>query len=148
VFVLRHRLPSFCIADGGRVVIALFCGSRHWTDREEIADTIAMLPDATIVVEGGAPGADKIAREEAIKRGLHTATVRAHWGRLGAAAGPARNAAMLLLKPDVVFAFPFDDSRGTWGMVQLARDAGIEVRVSSSMRTVQQPTESTEATNE
>lgn len=114
-------------------MIALFCGSRHWSDPEPIAHAIDMLPDLTIVVEGGAPGADTIAREAARERGLHVATVPANW-KNGPSAGPRRNCAMLLLRPDVVYAFPFDDSRGTWGMVKLARAAGIEVRVSATTK--------------
>lgn len=109
-------------------MIALFCGSRDWPDREAIRADIEALPDDTIVVEGGARGADRIAREEAGKRGLHVATVNAYWTRRGKAAGMERNAAMLLLRPDVVYAYPLGGP-GTWGMVNLAERAGIQVHL-------------------
>ena len=46
-------------------VIALFCGSRDWSDRESIRAEVEALPPDSIVIEGGACGADRIAREEA-----------------------------------------------------------------------------------
>ena len=53
----------------------------------------------------------------------------ANWFGRGYAAGPIRNKQMLDLKPDIVFAFPCGESKGTRGMIKLAEKAGIQVRV-------------------
>lgn len=79
-----------------------------------------------LIIHGGAAGADSSAGEWArSKYGVHEVKVNANWYLHGKAAGPMRNAAMLLLKPDLVIAFPGD--RGTAHMVKLAREAGVEV---------------------
>ena len=107
-------------------MIALFFGSRNWTDRERIAVDIADLPADAIVVSGGAPGADTLADVEAQKRGLHVATVRAQWERFGRAAGPRRNAAMLLLRPDIAYGYDLG-GRGTADMARRLLEAGVPV---------------------
>ena len=35
-----------------RPIIALFCGSRDWTDREKIRRDLRSLPEGSLVVEG------------------------------------------------------------------------------------------------
>lgn len=109
------------------MTVALFCGSRGWTDRNQIRLDIEWLPNGAVVVEGGAAGADRIAREEAVKRGLHVATVNALWSRYGSSAGPRRNAAMLKLVTEV-YAYNLGTS-GTNHMVALAQKAGLTVHV-------------------
>lgn len=109
-------------------MIALFFGSRGWTDRDTIRDDLADLPAGTVVVEGGASGADRIAREEAHKLGIHVATVNAIWSR-GNSAGPRRNAAMLALRPDVAYGYTL----GTPGSRDMARRC-IEGRVPLHVR--------------
>jgi len=111
-----------------RPVIALFCGSRDWTDRTKIRRDLRALPAGSIVVEGGARGADRIAREEAHELGIHVATVRALWDYYGRPAGYRRNEAMLLLQPDIVYAYPLDGP-GTAQMIRLAEDESIPVLV-------------------
>ncbi len=109
-------------------VIALFCGSRDWSDRESIRAEVKALAPGSIVVEGGARGADRIAQEEARSLGIHVATVAALWRSLGRSAGPRRNEAMLRLGPDVVHAYPLG-GRGTAHMIAAAERAGVEVVV-------------------
>jgi hypothetical protein len=78
------------------------------------------------VIEGGADGADKLAREESAKLNLHCATVPALWATRHRSAGPQRNNAMIaLLLPNLVIAFGGD--RGTDDCVERARKQGIEV---------------------
>jgi YspA, cpYpsA-related SLOG family len=109
-------------------VIALFCGSRDWSDRESIRAEVEALPADSIVIEGGACGADRIAREEANSLGIHVATVPALWRCFGCSAGPRRNEAMLLLGPDIVHAYPLGGP-GTAHMISAAERAGVEVMV-------------------
>jgi hypothetical protein len=109
-------------------VIALFCGSRDWSDRESIRAEVKALTPGSIVIEGGARGADRIAREEARSLGIHVATVSALWRSFGRSAGPRRNEAMLRLRPDVVHAYPLGGP-GTAHMIDAAERAGVEVVV-------------------
>lgn len=111
----------------GNPIVALFCGSRDWSDRERICRDLESLPEGSVVIEGGARGADRIAREEAEVLGLHVATVRALWDFYGKSAGYRRNEAMARLEPDFVYAYPLGGP-GTARMIELAEAACIPVR--------------------
>ena len=106
----------------------LVCGSRSWDRRGPILSALQRI-EPNVVIEGGACGADRHARIAARALGLHVATVEADWDRHGKAAGPARNVAMLALKPDLVIACWDGESRGTAHMVDLAEKAGVPVEV-------------------
>jgi hypothetical protein len=108
-------------------VVALFCGSREWSDRERIRRDLESLPEGSLVIEGGARGADRIAREEARDLGLHVATVAALWDHYGRAAGYRRNEAMARLGPDFVYAYPLGGP-GTARMTAIAEAECIPVR--------------------
>ena len=77
------------------------------------------------IVEGGASGADQMAREWAAARGVPCTTVEADWKMHGRGAGPIRNQKMLDMKPDLVIAFP--GGNGTADMVRRAEKAGVTV---------------------
>lgn len=108
--------------------LALFCGSRDWSEREVIRRDLESLPPGSVVIEGGARGADRIAREEAEALGIHVATVRALWERYGRSAGYRRNEAMARLRPDYAYAYPLGESRGTRHMIRIAEAECIPVR--------------------
>lgn len=106
----------------------LVCGGRDYSDREKVfslLESIHNKRNITVLIEGGANGADALARSWARHAGVHVATVSALWEKRGRGAGPQRNAAMLSLGPDGVLAFP--GGRGTANMVQQAKDAGVKV---------------------
>jgi hypothetical protein len=70
----------------------LVFGSRHWTDLLMIFRWLAAYsPDHWIVVEGGAPGADTLARLAALARGMVVWEYPADWDKHKKAAGPVRN---------------------------------------------------------
>ncbi len=113
----------------------LVCGSRDWRDPTPIRRALAELQAAWgsfEVVEGGARGADTLARQAAQDLGLMVREFPANWRRYGKAAGMIRNQAMLdyLLEADqrLVLAFPLSQSRGTRHMVAIARAAQVETR--------------------
>lgn len=110
-----------------RPVVALFSGSRDWSDRERIERDVAKLPEGSVVIEGGARGADRIARETATECGIHVATVPALWDFYGRSAGHRRNEAMALLEPEVLYAYPLGGP-GTASMIRIAEAACIPVR--------------------
>ncbi|MGZ6587880.1 MAG: DUF2493 domain-containing protein [Solirubrobacteraceae bacterium] len=110
----------------------LVCGSREWVDFQTIAERMAELPPGTLVIQGRAKGADKMARFRAIRLGHFVVDVPVedvHWQRYGKSAGHKRNHAMLDLGPDLVIAFQRGGSSGTQGTIDEARRRGIPVEV-------------------
>lgn len=110
------------------MTVVLFCGSRDWTDSEQIDRRVSRLPVGSVVIQGGCRGADVMARHAAALANLHCAEMPAMWHK-GRSAGPARNRAMLDLQPDLVIAFQLDGSRGTQATIDEARRRGIPVEV-------------------
>jgi hypothetical protein len=112
--------------------LALFCGSRDWRDEAAIRQVIDALPKDSIVVHGAARGADTIAGRLARQRGLVVRSYPAQWGRWGRKAGVLRNQQMLdAERPDIVYAFQLNNSKGTGDMIRRARKALIAVVVLS-----------------
>jgi hypothetical protein len=105
------------------------CGSRSWSDYGAIHARLAQLAAGSVVISGGAPGADRLAERAARSLGLQLVVMPADWRRHGRAAGPIRNAAMLAAGPELVLAFWDGVSRGTADMVQRSRAAGVSVEV-------------------
>ena len=107
----------------------LVCGGRDFDDRAGLFAALDRLHAArafSVVIAGGARGADTLAVEWATDRGVPTEVYMAEWERLGRKAGPIRNQRMLDEgKPGLVVAFP--GGRGTAGMVALSREAGVDV---------------------
>lgn len=110
----------------------LVCGGRKFTDRSAVFDwldeELKKAPHDTLtIIQGGATGADKLAREWCRERCVPYENYPADWNGLGNAAGPIRNQRMLDNgKPDIVMAFP--GGRGTSDMTRRARAAGVPVR--------------------
>ncbi len=114
----------------------LVCGGRGFTDQDLLEAALNRLHHArvfTVLIEGDARGADRMAGAWAEAQGIAHHVFKADWEALGAKAGPARNQQMLEEgRPDLVVAFP--GGGGTAHMVRLAREAGVEViEIPSSM---------------
>jgi hypothetical protein len=106
----------------------LVCGGRHYRN----AEAVRMVLDAALrsgpvtIIQGGARGADKLAREWADDRAVECITFAAEWDRDGTMAGPIRNQRMLVEgKPDMVLAFP--GGNGTANMIRKAQAARVLV---------------------
>jgi gene 61 protein len=98
---------------------------------QEILEKTHALP---ILVHGGATGADtEAARAGQRLLNLPIEIHRADWNTYGRAAGPIRNKEMVNLGADLCLAFPDhpkgQGSRGTWGCIELAHQAGIPTLV-------------------
>jgi len=94
----------------------------------------------TVIVEGGAPGADLMAKKLALKYKLRWEEYKADWKTYGKAAGPIRNKRMLDEgKPHMVMAFHNDlsKSKGTKDMVEQAEKRGIPVMKIKSSEIIQ-----------
>ncbi len=110
--------------------IWLICGGRDFTDKEmfnsAMSDLVHLRGMPSVVVQGGAKGADTLARSWAQQHALKIVTEKAKWNVFGNSAGPIRNQVMLdKYSPDFVIAFP--GGRGTADMVRRSREAGIDV---------------------
>jgi hypothetical protein len=107
----------------------LVCGGRDFTDRALLEAELDRLHHArvfSVLIEGDARGADRMAGAWAEARGIAHEVFRADWDELGSKAGPIRNQQMLDEgRPDLVVAFP--GRSGTDHMKRIARAAGIEV---------------------
>lgn len=115
----------------------IVCGGREYRDWKTARGTLSALwlelqrAGATLtVVTGGAPGADRLARDWARDHrndGVRFVEVAADWVKHGDAAGPIRNQLMLdRHQPDLVIAFP--GGKGTADMVRRAKKARVPVR--------------------
>lgn len=94
---------------------------------DRIRRDLVILPAGTVVIHGGAPGADNIADYIAREAGFVVERYPADWARDGKKAGSIRNQRMLVEgKPDRVYAFNLG-TPGTADMMRRARVAGVEV---------------------
>ncbi len=108
--------------------LVLVTGGRKYTNRLHVYDALDAYHQGhniALMISGGAPGVDWFARQWCHTRGVHMASVDGLWKLHGKQAGPIRNAAMLLLRPDVVLAFP--GHKGTRDMIEKAQRAGVPV---------------------
>ena len=81
-----------------------------------------------VVIQGGARGADQIAREWCIARKIAYVNYPADWTVHGKAAGPIRNQQMIDRgRPDRVLAF--SGGKGTADMIARANRAGVPVEL-------------------
>jgi len=124
----------------------LICGGREYDDRDAVWQTLddlrAKYGNLT-VIQGGATGADMLAREWCYKQpSVRMINEPAQWGDIShpdavvrykangqpydAKAGPRRNAKMLReYNPHLVIAFP--GGAGTKDMMSKAKRAGVKV---------------------
>jgi hypothetical protein len=121
----------------GAQVRVLVCGSRSWADFEAIVAAMKPLPKwDTTIIEGCAPrGADQMAERAALLFGHEVEHYPALWNVYGKRAGMVRNERMLREgRPDEVWAFWDGSSRGTANMIELAKAAGVPVKVTRSAK--------------
>ena len=84
----------------------IITGGRNYEDEEKLYNILTLInPD--IIIQGGAFGADHLARDWATFNRIECITVLADWAKHGKAAGPIRNIEMLDTNTDaIVIAFP------------------------------------------
>lgn len=106
----------------------LVCGGRDFSDDAAVTrvlDHLHATRGIAEIIEGGARGADSLARVWAERRGVSVLEFPADWKRHGRRAGFVRNGEMLLQQPDGVVAFP--GGAGTADMMRQARGASVPV---------------------
>ena len=108
----------------------LVCGSRNWTNIEDIYNALYGMPKDTVIVNGACRGADNISKYVAQALHLECREYPANWDLHGKAAGPIRNQEMLNKeKPHLVIAFHpnIKKSKGTRDMCKRAKTQNIPV---------------------
>lgn len=110
-------------------MILLITGGRSYSDIDHVRAVISALdPKLTLIVQGGAPGADSLAAAVALECGIPVRTYPADWLTHGRSAGPRRNQLMIdESKPDLIIAFP--GGPGTADCLRRARAAGIPIQM-------------------
>ncbi len=107
----------------------LVCGGRYYKDKVslfEYLDEEHKRQPIDLLIEGGAGGADRLAKAWAVANEVPAWTFKANWDLYGNAAGPIRNTQMLEDgKPHKVIAFP--GGSGTMDMMKKATKAGVPV---------------------
>ena len=106
----------------------LVCGGRDFAEPVKLRAKLDTLhrKGMTVVIQGGAKGADYVAKMWAEDNGVNSIQVNAEWEKYGKAAGHIRNSIMLKQgQPDLVLATR--GGRGTANMIKQANNAGVPV---------------------
>lgn len=104
---------------------------------DEVLVGVRYLQAKLAILHGAAEGVDATADSWAREHDIEVHSIDAEWQMWGGMAGEIRNRKLLQLALLAersrwavrVMAFPGRSSRGTWNMVQLARDAGLRVEI-------------------
>ena len=106
----------------------LVCGGRTYNSKAYLTSYLDVFHKMNVISElaqGGAKGADFLAKEWALNNQVPVLTYHADY-KYGKVAGPMRNERMLReFNPDVVIAFP--GGYGTFNMIALANKAKVKV---------------------
>lgn len=114
-----------------KVKKVLITGDRTWTAKHIIMQVLQYMKPK-LVIQGGASGADRFAKECARQLGIACNEYVAHWEKYGRKAGPLRNREMITMeKPELVLAFHdnIEKSKGTRNMIMLANNRGVPVHL-------------------
>jgi UDP-N-acetylmuramoylalanine-D-glutamate ligase len=104
----------------------LVTGSRNYTDRNKVFEVLSKLKPS-FIIQGGATGADFLAKEFALVYKIDYDTVEAEWSIYGSSAGPRRNQEMLNKHPDIELVVAFPGNKGTADMVRRASKQNIKI---------------------
>lgn len=104
-------------------------GSRDFNDQKLLEKTLDKLNETwqiSVVVSGGARGADSLAETWAKKNKIETLIFKPDWDTFGKSAGYRRNLD-IITNSDKVLAFQVNKSRGTQHSIDIAKKQGKEV---------------------
>lgn len=108
--------------------VVLVCGGRDFGREQALYLALDKLHEDSpidLLVHGGARGADTVAGEWAVSRGIDLVVYPANWGKFGSGGGPHRNARMLLGTPPPGLVVVAPGGRGTSDMADRASRAGV-----------------------
>ena len=96
-------------------------GSRTFSDYELLKTTIDQIPTPSLIVSGGARGADTLAEQYARERGIPTKIFLPDWKLHGKVAGFIRNE-LIVKECDFLVAFWDGKSNGTRNSISHAKE--------------------------
>ena len=100
-------------------------GSRTFDDYELVKETLSTFT-ISLLVSGGAKGADSLGERYANENNITTLIFKPDWKKHGPAAGPIRNTD-IVNNADTIIAFWDCESRGTKDSITKAEKLGKEV---------------------
>jgi hypothetical protein len=104
-------------------------GSREFNDYEFLKQALEPIKDkVTLVVSGGAKGADSLGERWAKENNIPTQIFYPDWGKFGKSAGFKRNVE-IVDNCDAVVAFQINDSKGTQHTINISKEKGKKVKV-------------------
>lgn len=104
-------------------------GSRSFEDYALLKKTLDELyPNITLIVSGGARGADSLSEQYAKEEGIRTLIFKPDWEKHGRAAGFIRNRD-IVENADMVIAFHDGQSKGTANSIEIAKRLGKKLLV-------------------
>lgn len=119
--------PCHC-PEEGRLAVS---GGRQFTNRDLLyatLDEVHRSRPVTVLIHGGAQGADTLAASWASDNGIPVVPLEPDYDFHGPSAPRERNTEIVELADELV-AFPVKSSKGTWDAVRKARKKGIPVQV-------------------
>lgn len=102
-------------------------GSRSFNDYEEVKRTLSAI-NITLLVSGGAKGADTLGEQYAKENNIPTKIFYPDWEKHGKAAGMIRNTD-IINEAELVVAFWDQKSNGTRDSIQKAEKAGKKILI-------------------
>lgn len=100
-------------------------GGRNYQNSTKLKEVLDSL-NPSLIIQGGATGADSLAVTYALENNLPIKTYNADWEKHGRAAGPIRNNIMILENQDAtVVAFP--GGSGTLSCTNLAKRFNLNI---------------------
>ena len=118
-----------------RIIVA---GSRNFHNHQKMYPILdELLKDKTHdeieLVSGCCRGADKLGELYGYYNNWKVIKFQADWDKYGKAAGAIRNEQMAKYASEaergILIAFPIGESRGTYNMIKLAKQYGLEVMI-------------------
>lgn len=102
-------------------------GGRDFNDYEKLKSTLELLP-ITLIISGGADGADKLSERYAKEKGIPTQIYLPEWDLFGKKAGFIRNTT-IVENSELVVAFWNQKSRGTKDSIGKAHKLKINILI-------------------
>ncbi len=103
-------------------------GSRGFNDYDYMTSILNNIEGITLIVSGGAPGADHLAEMYADQNNINKLILKADWGKYGKSAGMIRNKD-IVDNAEYIIAFWDGVSKGTKNSIERARKAGKQLAV-------------------
>jgi hypothetical protein len=104
-------------------------GSRSFNDYEKLKEVLSKI-DITLLVSGGASGADKLGEQYANEHNIPTKIFLPDWEKYGKRAGFLRNSD-IINECELVVAFWDNNSKGTKDSIDKAEKQGKKVLIIS-----------------